>query len=401
MTDSLAPNKSPISWPTVLFIAGTTLAAAAAPFYAYFVGFSLWQVVLAGVYYVLCGMAITVGYHRLIAHRTFKCRGWAKAVLLVVGSASWQGSALEWASDHVRHHAYIDTDRDPYNIKRGFWYAHIGWLLREGQVGASPVPVFLQEDGWVRWQHRHYYALAITMSYLVPFLVGGFGGMLLVGGARVVAQHHTTWLINSWAHVGSNRPYSAEVSAVDNWFLAFFTFGEGFHNYHHAFPGDYRNGVRKLAWDPSKWTIWLASKLRIAWDLKRISPQIRWNRRLETLFSLDASLLKTRRSITMTRSILEAHMQKTQARIAALSDRLGELRIPRAAQFREMIPSSADLAELRRRVRHATAEWKANHDARRLARAHRIEQLLERLITYKALLERLAAYQSRLEAVPA
>ncbi len=372
-------ERTHIAWPTLVFIAGTSLAAMAWPVYAYFYGVTARQVLLAVVYYFACGMSITVGYHRLIAHRAFKCPVWLEACLLLLGAASWQGSALEWASDHVQHHAYIDTEKDPYNIQRGFWYAHIGWLLRKGGTGESPVPEFIASDRLIQWQHRYYYPIAIAVGFLLPWALTGVGGLLLVGCVRLVLQHHTTWLINSWAHVGSNRPYSPKVSAVDNWFLAFFTFGEGFHNYHHAFPGDYRNGVAKFSFDPSKWTIWTWSKLGMAWDLKRISPQVRWNRKVDTLFSLDATQKRTREMFASMRNAVQARAKKTEARMGALAERLSEVGLPNAE----------DLAELRARLEQAKQEWNCARDARRLRRAARMQSLIDRLAFYRSLLARL------------
>lgn len=246
-------ERSPLSWPTILFLAATTVAAGLWPVYAYFYGVTAGEAALAVSYFVLSGLSITVGYHRLIAHRAFACQSWLKFLLLVFGSAAWQGSALSWSADHIRHHAYTDTGRDPYNIKEGFLHAHVGWLFRREHPSA--IPENLKADRLLVWQDRWYLPLAIVVSFVVPFLVAGTGGFLLAGVVRLVVGHHATWFVNSWAHVGGNRPYDPRVSAADSWIVSLFTFGEGFHNYHHAFPTDYRNGVSPLAWDPSKWLI--------------------------------------------------------------------------------------------------------------------------------------------------
>ena len=246
-------GHEPLSWPTLLFIVGTTIAAAFWPLYAYHYGVTVGEILLAIGYFVVGGLSITVGYHRLIAHRSFACRPWLKAALLVTGAATWQGSALEWAGDHVRHHGYTDTPKDPYNIKQGFWHAHVGWLFR--RQADRPIPEFLAGDAMLRLQHRYYIPLAILTSFVVPFLIAGWGGLFLAGVVRLVIGHHVTWFINSWAHSIGTRPYDPNISAGDNWLLAFFTFGEGFHNFHHAFPQDYRNGVTAWSFDPSKWII--------------------------------------------------------------------------------------------------------------------------------------------------
>ena len=158
--------RRPLSWPTILFITGTTIVAALWPLYAYFYGVTAVQIALALGYYVAAGMSITVGYHRMISHRAFRCQRWLEALFLIFGSTAWQGSALDWATDHVRHHSYTDTGRDPYNIKEGFLHAHVGWLFRKNQDG--PVPAFLADDKLLELQDRYYIPLAVTMSFVSP-----------------------------------------------------------------------------------------------------------------------------------------------------------------------------------------------------------------------------------------
>jgi stearoyl-CoA desaturase (delta-9 desaturase) len=262
-----------------LFIVGTTVGAALWPLYAYFYGVTLGQVLLAVAYFVIAGMSITVGYHRLFSHRSFNCRPWMKAALLVTGSSAWQGSALDWAADHIRHHGYTDTEKDPYNIKQGVWHAHVGWLFR--RTTDRPVPGFLTSDPLIVWQDKYYIPLAILTSFVVPYLIAGTGGLLLAGVVRIVVGHHVTWFVNSWAHLGGSRPYDPGCSAADNWVVALFTFGEGYHNYHHTFPNDYRNGITAWSWDPSKWVIQAFSFFGIAYDLKRVGPIARWQKRVQ------------------------------------------------------------------------------------------------------------------------
>jgi len=376
------PARPPINWPTVLFIAGTTLAAAAWPLYAWHFGVTGLEIVLAVVFYFATGMAITVGYHRLIAHQTFKAHPLAKAILLFFGAAAWQGSALEWSLDHIQHHSHIDTEADPYNRRRGFLYSHIGWLVRR-QFGAhhARIPHFLKNDRLVMFQHRYYVPIALTGSFLLPVLLCGWGGLLLVGAVRIVAVHHTTWFINSWAHTGKSRPYNPDVTAADHWLLAVLAFGEGWHNYHHAFPNDYRNGVGRWDWDPSKWLIQAMARLGVAYDLKRVQSTTIWSRRVEALLAYEgcprtrAELLEgTRRSLDRLRARKEAQLARFMAR----------LQVQAAA-------SQADLQEVRQRLAQRMDEWKRLRDERSLARAHRMEALIDQLTVYRGLLERLGA----------
>lgn len=381
---SIAPESSPrpINWPTVLFIAGTTLAALGWPLYAWHYGVTWAEILLAIAYYFGTGMAITVGYHRLLSHRTFKAHPAAEAVLLLAGAAAWQGSALEWSVDHIQHHSHIDTESDPYNRNRGFWYSHIGWLVRrETGTQMARLPHFLKNDRLVMWQHRWYVPIAIVTSFLVPWALCGWGGLLFVGAVRIVVIHHTTWFINSWAHTGKRRPYNPDVTANDNWLLAVVAFGEGWHNYHHAFPNDYRNGVRTFDWDPSKWLIWTMSKLGIAYDLKRVNAATVWNRRVEALLAYEGCPTTRAELLAGTRRSLESLTRRSEARLSSLSARLHE----------SLSASQADLGELRRRLTERVEEWKRARDRRSLERARRVEEIIEQLTLYRELLERLSA----------
>lgn len=382
MTTDKPRPQPPINWPTVLFIAGTTLAALLWPVYAWFEGVTTSQLVFAFAYYLATGMGITVGYHRLIAHQTFKAHPIARALLILAGGAAWQGSALEWSMDHVRHHAYTDTDADPYNRKRGFWYSHVGWLVRKRNLDRRErIPAFLARDKLVMFQHRHYVPLTVATSLVIPFLLGGWEGLLLAGAVRIVAVHHTTWLINSLAHSGNKRPYDTNVTAADSRLLAVLAFGEGWHNYHHAFPSDYRNGVGALAWDPSKWLIWALSRIGAARDLKRVSPLVVWKRRVEVALSHPGPQHQRASVLERTRRGLERLATRSERRLASLAAHLND----------NLAVGRADLAELRLHIAERAAELRRSRKRRNLARAQRIEELAEQLILYRNLLTRLAS----------
>jgi stearoyl-CoA desaturase (delta-9 desaturase) len=372
-------ERQPLSWPTILFIAGTTIGAALWPVYTYYYGVDLPEIVLAIVYFVAAGMSITVGYHRLFAHRSFECRSWLKVVLLLFGAAAWQGSALEWAADHVRHHGYTDTERDPYSVKQGVWHAHIGWLFR--RQADRPVPEFLSADPLLSWQDRYYVPIAVLMSFVVPYLLAGWGGLFLAGIVRIVIGHHVTWLINSWAHIGGTRPYDPNTTAADNWFLAFFTFGEGFHNFHHTFPQDYRNGIGRWAWDPSKWMIRGLAWLGVTYNLKRISPIKRWQRRVQIALAEPASDDSYRARVRATRVALEAQAERTRRRLERAIERGREYDLT-SSQAR------ADLREWASKLLHDGIE-RLGASAR--ARVERVSELVERIEAYQSLLEKLRA----------
>lgn len=244
-------------------------------------------------------MVVSGGYHRYFSHRTFQCHPILKIFYLVVGAAAFEQSALIWSADHRRHHRYVDTEKDPYNIKKGFWWAHIGWILAKAppeREDFSNVPDLLR-DKWVMWQHRYLLWIAIPMAFGLPLLIGFLMdrpiGMLLWGAfLRIVITHHTTSFINSIAHQFGTQPYTDKNSAKDVWWLAPFLCGETYHNYHHCFQNDYRNGIRWYHWDPTKWALWLLShtplvtklkttptplviKARVEMDLKRLEQKLK------------------------------------------------------------------------------------------------------------------------------
>jgi stearoyl-CoA desaturase (delta-9 desaturase) len=233
------------------------------------------------IFYYLTMLAITGGYHRYFAHRSYECSTLVKLFWLLIGAAAFQGSALKWATDHRRHHRFVDTPDDPYNINNGFWYAHVGWLIREDNPKyAGHLEADLQRDKLVWWQHRYYLWIAFTMSYLFPTLVGwalgsALGGLAIAGGLRLLISNHGTFFINSLCHWMGRQPYTDENSARDSLVMAILTHGEGYHNYHHKFQYDYRNGINWYHWDPTKWAVALLVRLGHASHLKRApAPQI-------------------------------------------------------------------------------------------------------------------------------
>ena len=269
---------------TSSFLIGTlALTLSAVPIYLWHFGLDWFQVALFFGLAGATGVSITLGYHRLFTHMTFQASWPIRLFTLLFGAAAFENSIVMWASEHRRHHKFVDHDHDdPYSISKGFWYAHIGWLLFK----LKPDPPFdnvadLQKDPLVRWQHRHIHLLAVMMGFVLPTVLGAIwngwagalGGFLIGGVARVVVVQHGTFLINSACHVMGRQPYSRKCSARDSWLLAVFTLGEGYHNYHHEFQYDYRNGVRPWHVDPTKWIIWSLSKLGLARNLRRASPE--------------------------------------------------------------------------------------------------------------------------------
>ncbi len=228
-------------------------------------------------------MSITAGYHRLWSHKTFEAHPVVKVALAIGGAMAVQNSILHWSSDHRVHHRFVDeNDKDPYSAKRGFWFSHMGWMLREYQAHRYDDYSNckdLRKDKVVMWQHNHYLPIVLASNIgitgLLGYLNGDIIGMILVAGfARLVAVHHVTFFINSLAHVWGKRPYTDTNTARDNGIIAIFTFGEGYHNFHHIFESDYRNGIRWWHYDPTKWLIKSLSWFRLTSKL-RVTPEER------------------------------------------------------------------------------------------------------------------------------
>ncbi len=244
------------------------------PLYLYFKGMNPNHALMFLVLFLASSLAITMGYHRFFAHSTFKAGKAIEFLLLFFGAASYEESALKWSSMHRRHHQFTDTDMDPYNIKRGFFYAHMGWFMFYKQSVAYNNTKDLQRSALVMHQHNHFQVWAFISGIALPLgwglATGDFLSALLWGvAAKICLVGHTAFFINSFAHTFGSRPYDTSISARDNWVGAFLTNGEGYHNFHHKFPMDYRNGIRWYHWDPTKWMIWVLSQCRLTWDLRR------------------------------------------------------------------------------------------------------------------------------------
>jgi stearoyl-CoA desaturase (delta-9 desaturase) len=266
----------PLIWSNTLFLTVTPiLALIAVPWYVLTHGVTWVEIAACVFMWVLTGLSITAGYHRLFAHRAYSAPAPVRAVFAVLGAAAYENSVISWAAAHRFHHRFVDTDDDPYNAKEGFFYSHMGWVMVEGSKhdDISNVPDLLK-DPILRWQHRHAIAIGtvvnIGSAVILGLLTGQMLGMFIFAFLlRLVLTQHFTFLINSAAHIWGSQPYSNAHTARDNWLLSLFTFGEGYHNYHHSFQADYRNGPRLYNFDPSKWLIWSLAKLNLASKLRR------------------------------------------------------------------------------------------------------------------------------------
>lgn len=293
------PKPPLIKTNVVIFVGFPLLALILVPLWGFYHGFSAAQWLWALVFLYLNGLSITGGYHRLWAHNAYEAHPALKWFYALWGAGALQSSILVWASDHRRHHRHVDdNEQDPYSAGRGLWFSHMGWMLRHYPSGDNDFSNArdLQRDPVVMFQHRHYVALTTFMNLAPPLLLGVIlgdviGTFLLAGLLRLVVNHHVTFFINSLAHYWGSRPYTEDNSARDNGFLAFLTYGEGYHNYHHIFQNDYRNGIRWWQWDPTKWMIGLCARLGLASNLNRVAG-FRIQRTM-----VDAQFAKARREL--------------------------------------------------------------------------------------------------------
>ena len=271
---------SRVHWLVSSFLIGTLfLSLSAVPLYLYLFGIDWFQVALFIIMFFACGFSITLGYHRLFSHLAFRAHWLVRLFTVIFGAGAFEGSVLWWASEHRHHHKHVDHDEDPYSISRGLFYAHIGWLMFKLKPETSLENVAdLKKDPLLAWQHRYVHIIGLLVAFVFPAVVGfawagwksALGAFLIAGVLRVVVLQHCTFCINSLCHYIGAQPYSSKCSARDSWLMAIVTMGEGYHNYHHEFQHDYRNGVKPWQIDPTKWIIWCLSKVGLANQLRRV-----------------------------------------------------------------------------------------------------------------------------------
>jgi stearoyl-CoA desaturase (delta-9 desaturase) len=236
--------------------------------------------------YVVTGHGVTVGFHRYFTHRAFRARQWLRVTLAVAGSMAVQGSVIQWVSDHRRHHRFSDRDGDPHSpwrygrnvgaLAKGFFYSHLGWLFDWEKTSEKRYAPELLADRVIRWVSKTF-PVWVVVSMLVPPLVGGlwtwswrgaltafFWGSLV----RVGLLHHVTFAINSVCHIKGRRPFKTRDRSQNVWWLALPSFGESWHNFHHAEPSSARHGVRILEIDTSALLIKAMEKLRWVYDVR-------------------------------------------------------------------------------------------------------------------------------------
>ncbi len=313
MTAADAPARPPTSTPILdgrrggvaqlsvyVFVIIPLLALLAAVPFAWGWGLGWTDVVLAVVFYAVSGLGVTVGFHRYFTHGSFKVNRPLRIALALAGSLAMQGPVTIWVADHRRHHAYSDAEGDPHSpwlfgtgpraLVRGFWHSHAGWLFDRNETNQQRfTPDLLADRDIVAVDRR--FVLWSTLSLLLPAILGGLltwsfwgavTGLFWAGLVRVALLHHVTWSINSICHMIGDQPFASRDRSRNVWPLAVLSFGESWHNLHHADPTCARHGVQRGQIDISARLIWVFEKL--GW-----AHSVRWptTRRLEKLARVD------------------------------------------------------------------------------------------------------------------
>ncbi len=269
-----------------IFIAVPFLALILAIPFAWGWGLTWVDLGLALVFYVVSGLGITVGYHRYFTHGSFKAKRALRVALAIAGSLAIEGPVIRWVADHRRHHAFSDREGDPHSpwrygetvpaLVKGLWWAHVGWLFDIEQTPRTKYAPDLIADPDITTVDKAFPALVLT-SLLGPAVLGGLLTWSLWGAVtaffwaslvRVALLHHVTWSINSICHAMGERPFASRDRSGNVWWLAILSFGESWHNLHHADPTCARHGVDPGQVDISARVIWAFERLGWAWDVR-------------------------------------------------------------------------------------------------------------------------------------
>jgi len=282
------------------FVTIPLLAVAAAVPLAWGWGLGWRDVVIALTFYIVAGFGITVGYHRYLTHGAFKARPWLRFTLAAMGCMGIEGAPTGWVAAHRRHHQFSDREGDPHSpwrfgdslggLTKGFVFAHMGWLFDKEKSNEARFAPDLLADKQIRRVEKLFIPI-VVFSVVAPAIIGGLwswswqGALtaLFWGGlVRIAVLHHTTWSINSVCHIVGERPYRSNDKAANFWPLAILSFGESWHNSHHADPTCARHGVGRGQLDASARLIWIFEKFGWVWNVKWPRPERFEAKRLST-----------------------------------------------------------------------------------------------------------------------
>lgn len=258
----------------VLLIVVVPLLATAFAMYLLWARAVEWpELALFGSLYLLTGLGITVGYHRMLTHRSFQPHPVVKALLLILGSMAVEGPALQWTATHIKHHALADREGDPHSPVEGFFHAHLGWLFGNGEGDPNVYCPHLVKDRLVVFISRTF-LLWSALALVLPFALDGWRGLLWGGLVRMFLTHHVTWSVNSVCHTFGKRRFETRDRSHNEWVVGLLGFGEGWHNNHHAFPRSAFHGLYWWQFDLSGYVIWLLERVKLVHQVYRVSPAL-------------------------------------------------------------------------------------------------------------------------------
>jgi stearoyl-CoA desaturase (delta-9 desaturase) len=280
--DSIAPSRLAVSLAVGLPPVGLVIGLVLAVQYG---GLNPWFIGLALGGWIATGLGITIGYHRLIAHRAFQTHSWLRAFWTALGAMALEGCPLQWSTVHRKHHQHSDLERDPHTPYKkghgwlqGFFFSHLGWMFRQHTFveDVNKFSADLRKDPVIMFFHKTYLywilmsvAIPIGIGYLIePTMLGALYGLLFGAALRIFWTHHITWSINSVCHIFGSRPYQTKDKSTNNLLFGILALGEGWHNNHHAFPNSARHGLKWWQFDLSWVVIRMMSWCGLAWKVK-------------------------------------------------------------------------------------------------------------------------------------
>lgn len=254
------------------------------------------DITLLLITYSFTAFGVTVGFHRMLTHRSFKAHPIIKFTLLVLGSMALEGPALEWAATHIKHHANSDREGDPHSPVEGFFHAHIGWIFNAEKGDPEVYCRNLLKDPMIVFVNRTFFLWA-AISLLIPFAIGGWHGLIWGGLVRIFLAHHVTWSVNSVCHTFGRRDFETTDQSRNEWIVGLLAFGEGWHNNHHAFPRSAFHGLRWWQFDLSGYLIWTLERFGLARDVYRVTPAMLQRRANKALKATSEISLETSTTI--------------------------------------------------------------------------------------------------------
>ncbi|HRV96470.1 MAG TPA: acyl-CoA desaturase [Anaerolineae bacterium] len=229
------------------------------------------DIIIMVIMYIIAGLGITAGYHRMLTHRSFEAPAYIRFIFLAMGSMAAEGGALSWATLHIQHHAQSDREGDPHSPMEGFFHAHVGWLFDSFSPKTSVYGTWLVKDRMVVFFEKTF-LLWVVLGLVIPYLVAGWTGVLWGGLVRIFLTHHVTWSVNSVCHTFGFRSFETNDLSTNQWLVGLLAFGEGWHNNHHAFPRSAFHGMSWWQVDGAGYVIRLLERIGLATNVYRVSP---------------------------------------------------------------------------------------------------------------------------------